>query len=281
MKIIIHFQASDFISKFYLDLEIPKINIGLIHEKGEETSLNFMGFKIKTNLTVKPIIDIFKNLCKIDKTEIKSWKIKSQFNPPKIIKRNEQIKKETRVDNKQKDSLNRNLKFNQKINKIIVDDSIINTTPTMNMNQPSSKKQDTDSECDFSTQTPKYDQTFVPIIKSSKEINKNKNNKPPLKDDKTQFKSNINQNNSNQFHNKERLSEKPPFGFGMKYNKLLRPCNDMQKASIGLLPSANSTSDIRVQLKNDEEIITQSNNSNSNYVRSYRQQTFTNNSKHS
>ena len=44
------------------------MNIKVVHEKGKSTQLNFLGFKINTNMTIRPIIDIFKGLVQFDIT---------------------------------------------------------------------------------------------------------------------------------------------------------------------------------------------------------------------
>ena len=269
-----------------------------------------MGFKIRTNMTVRPVIDIFKNLWKVDNTEIKSCKANTKVQPSTSVKRNELAKKDTRSFNKPKEVLNKHAKINKQINPVIVDESIINTTPMMNINQPASKFNETDSEWDISSSTPKHYPAFGASHKGILEDafpNRKHNireakSKPPLKDYKVNTSTPSGQSIQKVPQSYAKMGEKVSFGFGMQKlsrpnmdksnidksnmdksnmdkSKIERPIIERPKTDMDMIRSVNSSTNNSRQLRNQEESSSQSINSTSSYVRSYRKQAFINDSR--
>lgn len=149
-------------------MEAPKINFKLIHERENSTQLHFLGFKLTTNMTVRPVMDILKSIINVDVTQIKK---KSKIQPTeKSIYKNQNLDKKIKNTHKldvTDDRPNKYLKektfANTKSNRFDMaasytsrtDANWKNTTPTMNLTKPVQKKEDTEYVTPSINMTPK------------------------------------------------------------------------------------------------------------------------------
>lgn len=172
-----------------IDLEVPEVNLKLVHERGSSTQLHFLGFKLLTNMTVRPVMDIFKNLLNFSIThaegvhKVKDKKVFKLYD--KMLAKHQALSEAkgskpqisyTKRSNKDKllDPSKRKMKYQIKIDKRISEDAIIDetlrdSTPKINIAKPLAKEQEFEPQAPNILITPTNDSEY-----NSKEINRRK-----------------------------------------------------------------------------------------------------------
>ncbi|CAI2370193.1 unnamed protein product [Moneuplotes crassus] len=152
-----------------LNCEAPPMNLNITHNKGSLTHISFLGFKLTTDMTVRPIVNILKTFIQVDSRQEKLQESGAQT---KVCQSLEKARKDPKnillqKPKKQKEEYRGHSKCrNQKLNKfegdndetMVIDESIHNTTPLIGTSKPSAKKEEAEPVAPNLIITPKSTQ---------------------------------------------------------------------------------------------------------------------------
>lgn len=133
----------------FLHLETPKIDFKLDKHLQRPAHIDFLGFKLTTNMTIRPVMELLKNLMQFDlvqkpKPSIKT-KLQTQYEQYlSSLSNSKSNNKATKASNSKFQSLESTVNIdsflNQKMSK-----NYLSTTPLINMTKPDPKRNQTDN----------------------------------------------------------------------------------------------------------------------------------------